>query len=944
MKVNGLRRQREWDKAALCYLRYMWQIWMKSYRKQKRRECEMRRSLGNYVKKKKREVNVEKTKMMVFNKRKKKSQENEWNWEGRKIEQVNKEYTDVRGESWGWKKQEEVEKVQEKYLGAVLGETPGHIAREECKRNRLRVKAGKRAAKFEYKIDGREECRILTKCWREKKKNTKKKEREREKYYQRNGRKLGERDKVADNQERRERIKESRYNREYERCMTEKIPEYLGIENARERKMMARFSCGNEERENMYWRKECAISKETQLSMWKGCSEMRERERRGEILNEDGRELGWMKELWKRRARMEKEREEVKRQIRNLKKKKALGRDGMQNEAWMYGTEIIVERMVELMNGVWRGEGFPGEKNRAENYRGIILLITGYASVLNERMKREIEEKGVVPDSQKGKGYYGQCVHPGSFNKERIGREKRVSDFKYLDYTFNERTTDKAQVREVVRKTNKVVGCVWGIGERKWGEIWEWKEQEVERVQEKYLRWGLGVEKETPGHNIVREECKRSKLRVKAGRERQIRQGSERERQWTMDNVYILDHLTRNELRKKGVRMYALFVDFRAAFDKADKVKMFQCMSERGISEWLVRKVEEIYARTRNKVKESASEGIVVDKKKVLSLAFADDMVIVAKSEREMKEMMRNLEKYVRKKKLEVNVEKTKMMVFNKRKRKKEESEWTWEESKIERVSEFNNDDEQEEVERVQEKYLRWVLGVDRETPGYIVREECKRRKLRVKAGKRAAKFEDRMGGREECKIRSECYREKKKSANVKERENYSRRNGYASEETRYNREYERCMTEDVPVYLRRESAKERKMMARFRCGNEERENRYWTEEQERRCKMCREESETIEHMWSRCNEMRERERKDRGEILSEDGREIEPIAHRLPQKNPRRERGERWEPATEREVPGEFVVMADVVETIRPGTTALIAKRISDSTATDLRIERSAD
>jgi hypothetical protein len=50
----------------------------------------MRRSLGKYVRKKKQEVNVEKTKMMVFNKRKKKSQENEWNWEGRKIEQVNK--------------------------------------------------------------------------------------------------------------------------------------------------------------------------------------------------------------------------------------------------------------------------------------------------------------------------------------------------------------------------------------------------------------------------------------------------------------------------------------------------------------------------------------------------------------------------------------------------------------------------------------------------------------------------------------------------------------------------------------------------------------------------------------------------------------------------------------------------------------------------------------
>jgi hypothetical protein len=60
---------------------------------------------------------------------------------------------------------------------------------------------------------------------------------------------LSERDKDTDKQERRERLKESRYNREYERCMTEEIPEYLGKESARERKIRARFRCGNEERE-----------------------------------------------------------------------------------------------------------------------------------------------------------------------------------------------------------------------------------------------------------------------------------------------------------------------------------------------------------------------------------------------------------------------------------------------------------------------------------------------------------------------------------------------------------------------------------------------------------------------------------------------------------------------------------------------------------------------
>jgi hypothetical protein len=46
---------------------------------------------------------------------------------------------------------------------------------------------------------------------------------------------LSERDKDTDKQERREKIKESRYNREYERCMTEKIPEYLGRESARKK-------------------------------------------------------------------------------------------------------------------------------------------------------------------------------------------------------------------------------------------------------------------------------------------------------------------------------------------------------------------------------------------------------------------------------------------------------------------------------------------------------------------------------------------------------------------------------------------------------------------------------------------------------------------------------------------------------------------------------------
>ncbi|KMQ92436.1 hypothetical protein RF55_7565 [Lasius niger] len=42
------------------------------------------------------------------------------------------------------------------------------------------------------------------------------------------------------------------------------------------------------------------------------------------------------------------------------------------------------------------------------------------------------------------------------------------------------------------------------------------------------------------------------------------------------------------------------------------------------------------------------------------------------------------------------------------------------------------------ELERLQERYLRWVLGVEWGTPGYMIKKKLQRDKLRGKAGKRA--------------------------------------------------------------------------------------------------------------------------------------------------------------------------------------------------------------
>lgn len=52
---------------------------------------------------------------------------------------------------------------------------------------------------------------------------------------------------------------------------------------------------------------------------------------------------------------------------------------------------------------------------------------------------------------------------------------------------------------------------------------------------------------------------------------------------------------------------------------------------------------------------------------------------------------------------------------------------------------------EREWIEKLEERYLRWVLGVDKRTPDYLMREELQREKLWERAGRRAWGFEKRL-------------------------------------------------------------------------------------------------------------------------------------------------------------------------------------------------------
>ena len=185
-----------------------------------------------------------------------------------------------------------------------------------------------------------------------------------------------------------------------------------------------------------------------------------------------------------------------------------------------------------------------------------------------------------------------------------------------------------------------------------------------------------------------------------------------------------------------------------------------------------------------------------------------------------------------------------------------------------------------EAIELIQRKYLRWILGLDRGTKKSILMAETKAFPVYIEAGAKAARYEERIHN-SPCKILKECLKEVqngKISSWSDMRKKYCHRNGWSVEEVNAawfrgesmwsalrNRDmecwqqqqynslnsslYSRIQTDRTPWYLQR--GRSISLIARFRCGNEERGRISWRED--RRCRVCGETDETIEHMSGSC-------------------------------------------------------------------------------------------
>lgn len=80
--------------------------------------------------------------------------------------------------------------------------------------------------------------------------------------------------------------------------------------------------------------------------------------------------------------------------------------------------------------------------------------------------------------------------------------------------------------------------------------------------------------------------------------------------------------------------------------------------------------------------------GIKLGATRIWTLAYADDMMLVAKNREALLDMMGTLGRFLKERELVLNVEKTKVMIFNGKKKEKKGT-WKWEGKEMEEEQEF---------------------------------------------------------------------------------------------------------------------------------------------------------------------------------------------------------------------------------------------------------------
>lgn len=190
----------------------------------------------------------------------------------------------------------------------------------------------------------------------------------------------------------------------------------------------------------------------------------------------------------------------------------------------------------------------------------------------------------------------------------------------------------------------------------------------------------------------------------------------------TVDNIYNLSCIAHLKLREKK-KLYAFFVDFKAAFDCVPRNALLYKLRNMGVSWKFCKFVEHLYNRTIttvwngdtlseyfetksgvrqgclmspllfalyiNDMHEELGGGFWIDELQMRILMYADDVVILADNSVILQDMIRNLEKYCINWGMTVNLSKSKILVFRNGGRLSQQERWVFNGAPIDIVGKY---------------------------------------------------------------------------------------------------------------------------------------------------------------------------------------------------------------------------------------------------------------
>ena len=170
----------------------------------------------------------------------------------------------------------------------------------------------------------------------------------------------------------------------------------------------------------------------------------------------------------------------------------------------------------------------------------------------------------------------------------------------------------------------------------------------------------------------------------------------------TADHVFTLITIVNKIVKTEKKKLFTAFVDFRKAYDHINRTLLFLKLQNLGIQGIFYENLKRLYESTSYMIKVQGGHlepikselgllqgGIlspilfnlyiddikyIFDEKcdpinlhdiEVSHLLYADDLILMSKTEQGLRQSLNNLEMYCEKWKLEVNISKTKIMIFN---------------------------------------------------------------------------------------------------------------------------------------------------------------------------------------------------------------------------------------------------------------------------------------